>query len=366
LKISSSWMPNMQRRYLIAAAAAGAVALLAVGALFAQHKTAAPATAQPVAATKADTGAVQMRTVTDVYAADATIEAVRQATVSSQISGTVTQFFVDAGDRVKRGQLLARIDTRETDAQVAAQRANVAQAEAALVQAKQNFERTQSLVKQNFVSQSALDKADADLKSAQAAVEAARAGTAQAITARSFADVRSPIDGVVSRRLMEIGELAAPGRPMLDIHDPTALRAVGSVPQFVLARVTHVDKANVSLPTLNQTIAATRVTVLPAADPRLLSTQVRAELPAKLPDGVMPGTVAKILLPTGTSTKLVMPAAAVVRRSELIAAYVVGADGTPQLRQIRIGEPVEGGQIEVLAGLAAGERVQLNPLLATR
>jgi RND family efflux transporter MFP subunit len=247
----------------------GALALLTGGAPSAQHGR-APSAAGPEVAT------VQRRSVVEVYAADAVIEAVRQATVSAQISGTVTQFFVDAGDRVKRGQVLARIDTRETDAQVAAQRANVAQAEAALVQAKLNFERTQSLVRQNFVSQSALDKADADLKSAQAAVEAARAGSTQALTARSFAEVRAPIDGVVTRRLMELGELAVPGKPVLEVHDPAQLRAVGSVPQFVLARVARVDQADVVLPTLARTVAATRVTLLPAADARLLSSQVRA------------------------------------------------------------------------------------------
>lgn len=346
----------MQRRFQIAV---GALALLTGGALNAQHSR-APSAAGPEVAT------VQKRSVAEVYAADAVIEAVRQATVSAQISGTVTQFFVDAGDRVKRGQVLARIDTRETDAQVAAQRANVAQAEAALVQAKLNFERTQSLVRQNFVSQSALDKADADLKSAQAAVEAARAGSTQALTARSFAEVRAPIDGVVTRRLMELGELAVPGKPVLEVHDPAQLRAVGSVPQFVLARVARVDQADVVLPTLARTVAATRVTLLPAADARLLSSQVRADLPADLPAGVVPGTAAKILLATGVADKLVVPANAVIRRGELTVAQVIDAAGRLQLRQIRVGEVVDAGQIEVLAGLAAGERLQLNPLASAR
>jgi len=357
----------MQRK-LVFAAAAVSVTMAVLGArwLGAQQKSATAPEDDPAVAQRASTAVVQRRAVADVYAADAVIESVRQATVSAQIAGTVTQFLVDAGDRVKRGQLLARIDTRETDAQVAAQRANVAQAEATLAQAKVAFDRTQSLVKQNFVSQSALDKADADLKSAQAAVEAARAGSVQATTSRSFAEVRSPIDGVVTRRLMELGELATPGKPMLDVHDPGALRAVGSVPQFALARVASADRADVVLPTLNQVIAATRVTVLPAADARLLATQVRADLPGTLPAGVVPGTAAKILLPTGKADKLVMPADAVIHRGELTAAYVIGADGRPQLRQIRVGDPVDGGEVEVLAGLAAGERVQMNPLLAPR
>jgi RND family efflux transporter MFP subunit len=320
------------------------------------------AAAQPQPQPAPATAIVEQRTVADTYAADAVIEAVYLATVSAQISGNVTQLLVDAGDRVRRGQLLARIDTRETDAQVAASRANVAQAEAALVTARLNFERTQSLLAQKFVSQSALDKAESDLKAAQAAVDAARAGATQATTSRSFAEVRSPIDGVVSRRLTELGELAAPGKPLMEIHDPNTLRATGAVPQFVLARVTQVSKATVVIPSLGHVVDSTRVTLLPASDPRLLSTQVRVDLPAGLPKGVVPGIAAKVLLPIGSASKLVMPSGAIVRRGELTVVYVVGPDGKPQLRQVRVGELTEAGQIEVLAGLAAGDRVQLNPL----
>lgn len=354
----------MNRRW-IAAAVAAAFALtgaVTAGVLSAQDKTQpapSPAATLPVVP-------VELRTVEDFYAADAVVEAVRQATVSAQIAGTITQFYVDAGDRVKRGQLLARIDTRETDAQVAASRAGVAQAEAAAVQARLNYERTRSLVAQNFVSQAALDKADADYKAALAALEAARAGSAQALTARSFAEVRAPIDGVVSQRLMELGELATPGKPLLALHDPGALRAVGSLPQFVLPRAAKVHKASVELPAADRIVAATRVTVLPAADARLLSTLIRADLPADLPPGVVPGTAAKIRVPLETARKLVMPVDALIRRGELTAVHVVGADGAPQLRQVRVGPAYEGGVVEVLAGLAEGERVQLNPLVAKR
>jgi RND family efflux transporter MFP subunit len=361
----------MQRRTLIVGGL-GAVAvtgLAVAGALLAKDRGGGVAVAAVAVNAPLDDSAgiatVALREVDDFYAADAVIEAVRQATVSAQIPGTVTQFYVDAGDRVKRGQLLARIDTRATDAQVAAGSASVAQAEAALAQAKVNYERTQALIEQSFVSRAALDKAEADYKAALAGVEAARANRTQATTARSFAEVRSPIDGVVTRRLMELGELAAPGKPVVAVYDPSALRAVGSIPQFVLprtAKVTKVTKAAIELPTLGELIAATKVAVLPAADARMLSTEVRAELPAQVPPGVVPGTAAKIRVPTGAARKLVMPDGAIVRRGELIAAYVVDAQGQTSLRQIRVGSSLEGGQIEVLAGLADGERVRLNPL----
>jgi hypothetical protein len=160
---------------------------------------------------------------------------------------------------------------------------------------------------------------------------------------------------------MEPGELATPGRGVIEIHDPTALRAVGTIPQFVLPRTARVERAEIELPSVQRRVTAARVTVLPAADPRLLSTQVRAELPAEAPVGIVPGTAAKVLVPIGRSRKLVVPAAAVVRRSELTAVYVL-ADGARQLRQVRLGNRVDDDSIEVLAGLAAGERVALDVL----
>ncbi len=316
------------------------------------------------AATPAATVEVRMRDVDEVYAADAVIEAVRQAIVASQLSGTVTLILVDAGDRVKKGQVLARIDTRDTDAQVAAGRANVAQADAQLTQARLNLERTQSLLEKNFVSRAALDQAESNLKAAQAAADAARAGNTQADTARSHAELKSPIDGVVTRRLMEPGEVAAPGRGVVAVHDPAALRAVGNLPQFVLPKTAGATRATIELPQLGRTISATRVTILPATDARLLSTQIRADLPVGDTPGVTPGAAAKILVPVGRTRKLVLPQSALIRRGELTAVNVVAADGRPQLRQIRVGNTVADGGIEVLAGLGDGERVLLNPLAA--
>jgi RND family efflux transporter MFP subunit len=321
--------------------------------------------ALPVAPATGDRSAqVTLREVDETYAADAVIESVNQATVSAQISGNVTQFLVDAGDRVKKGQLLARIDPRDTDSQVAVRRAGVAQAEAMMLQARQNFERTRSLLDKNFISQAALDKADADYRAARAEVEAARAANVQASTARSHAELRSPIDGVVTRRLMEVGELAAPGRAVIALHDPASLRAVGSIPQFMLAKTAKYSGARVVLPSTQQVIEATKVTVLPAADPRLLSTQVRADLPAAAIPGLAPGVAAKILLTVGKTKKLVVPESALIRRGELTAVNVLVAEGRPQLRQVRVGLPAGNGLVEVLAGLTEGERVAIDPLAA--
>jgi RND family efflux transporter MFP subunit len=349
------------------AALAIALAVGALAATQASRRTDAPQDPAPVRnETSVEVATAEFRDVADIYAADAVIEAVRAATVSAQTAGNVTHYFVDAGDRVRRGQLLVHIDPRETDAQVAAGAAGVAQAQAQVAQAQLVHERTAKLLADRFVSPAALDKAEADLKSAQAALQLAHAGARQAATARSFAEVRSPVDGVVTRRLAELGEFASPGKPLIEVHDPSALRAIASVPQFVLPRIAGARQAQVVLPLSGVVLEATRVTVLPAADARLLSTQVRAELPAALPAGVVPGTAAKVLLSTGTIRRLVVPAAAVFRRGELTAVYVVGNDGARRLRQVRAGEVTAAGWLEILAGLDAGERVEVSKPLAAR
>jgi hypothetical protein len=160
---------------------------------------------------------------------------------------------------------------------------------------------------------------------------------------------------------MEPGEVAAPGRGVVAVHDPSALRAVGNLPQYVLPKAANVTRARVELPQLNRTIDATRVTVLPATDARLLTTQIRADLPANEP-AVAPGAAAKILVPVGRTRKLVIPASTLIRRGELTAVNVVAADGKPQLRQVRVGPPAGDGGIEVLAGLNEGDRVLPAPL----
>jgi RND family efflux transporter MFP subunit len=334
--------------------------------MFAIAAALAPAWASADNGRAAQTVRVETRELEEVYAADAIVESVQQATLAAQINGSVTAYYVDAGDRVKKGQVLARLDTRNSDAQVAAGRAGIAQAEAALSAAKSNYERTKSLVEQRFISQAALDKSESDYKVALAAVETARAGSVQANTARDFAEIRAPFDGVVTRRLMEIGEFANPGRAVIAVHDPAALRAVGSLPQFVLPATAKVDRATVDIPSLGKTITATRVTVLPSADPRLLSTQVRADLPSADVPGLAPGVAAKVLIPIGKASKRVIPEAALLRRGELVAVNVATPQGTPQLRQVRVGPSVRtaDGQkfVEILAGLADGEQVLLNPL----
>lgn len=282
------------------------------------------------------------------FPAESLVEAVQQATVGSQVPGRILEVKADAGQRVKKGELLMRIDTRE-----AGEVARAAQAQYA--NAKLNYERNKSLLAQKFISQAAVDKAKSDL-------DAAAANQAAAGVNQSYGNIVSPLDGLVARRHAEQGDMATPGLPLFTIYEPGGLRVTASVPQYRLKEMRNVKTARVEFPELGKWIEATSVNLLPTADATTHVSQVRVNLPP-VPEA-MPGMFARVHFVVGQAEKLTVPAAAVLRRGEVAAVYVQSADNRLSLRQLRLGDVVGEGEIEVLAGLAAGDKVVTDPVKA--
>jgi RND family efflux transporter MFP subunit len=291
------------------------------------------------------------------------IEAVRQSTVSAQIAGRIVDLRFDVGDYVKKGEVIARIDARAVSQAEEASLAQVREAQAALANARASYERSKQLLAQKFISQAALDQAEAAYKTAQARVAALLAGAGQAATERSFATIVAPYSGVVSARHVELGEMATPGKPLMTGFDPSTLRVVANVPQTEVAAIQAGSKARVEVPSLGRWVDVKSIVVVPSADPRTHTTRIRLELPADV-RGVYPGVYARAHFVVGRALKLLVPRAAIVRRSEVTAVYVIDADGNPRLRQVRLGDAADENFVEVLAGLQPGERVALEPVKA--
>jgi RND family efflux transporter MFP subunit len=282
------------------------------------------------------------------FPAESVVEAVQQATVGAQIAGRVLEVKADAGQAVKKGDVLMRIDARE-----AAEMARAAEAQFA--NAKVNYERTKSLVAQKFMSPAALDKARADF-------DAAAANRSAAGASQSHATIVAPMAGIVARRHAEMGDMATPGKPLFTIYQPGALRVTASVPQYRLKAMRDVKTARVEFPELGKWVDAVKVQVLPTADAATHVSQVRVTLPEVAE--ATPGMFARVHFVTGQAEKLTVPAGAVLRRGEVAAVYVQTADGRLSLRQLRLGDAVGQGEIEVLAGLAAGDKVVTDPVKA--
>lgn len=310
------------------------------------------------------------------FVTDGTVEAVRDAKVASQVPGRVLQVLVKAGDAVQAGQVLARIDGAVVQQQVSASQAQVAQAQAQAALAQAELARTRQLVQQKFLSQSALDRAQAQARAAEAQVKALQAQTGSVSAQASLYVVKAPFAGWVSQLTVSQGDVANPGQPLMTVYDPTALRATAQVPEQLAARIEAGPVVSLEVsgrqltPQSLPDLASAAVQVLPAIDPVSRTATVRMPLPASI-SGLQPGQSVKLVLRTrsadmaGQVSRYWIPAQSLVRRGELTAVYVVDKSGYPRLRQIRLGRS-GAGQVEVLAGLAGGERVALDVVAAAR
>jgi len=306
---------------------------------------------------------VQNREMAQIYSGEGVVEATKQSTVSAQISGRIKEMNFDVGDRVKKGQVILRIDERETAQTLAGSQAQVLQAQANSQNAKVNYERAQQLYEQKFISKSALDKAEADYKIAQAQAQASEAKASQASLEHGYTAVIAPYGGVVAERLVELGEMVMPGKPLMTGFDPAEMRVVVSVPQYKLTEIGIQPEAMVEVPSIKHWIKAASSKVQPLADARTHSTQVRVYLSAN-EAGIYPGMFVRVHFVVGKTNKLVLPVSAVLHRSEVVAAYVVDDNGAVKLRQIRVADTAVEGLVEVLSGLKSGEKVALDPVKA--
>ena len=150
---------------------------------------------------------------------------------------------------------------------------------------------------------------------------------------------------------------------MLTIYDPNGLRVTASIPQYQLPQIRSVKQARIEFPELGRWVDSRFVTLLPTADAATHVSQVRVGLPDNLVE-VVPGMFARVHFVLGRAVRMTVPATAIVRRGEVAAVYVKTESGALVLRQLRLGERLGGGDVEVLAGLAEGEQVVLDAVRA--
>ena len=290
---------------------------------------------------------------------DGTVEAVNQATVSAQTSGRVAEIFYDVDDFVEAGDPIIRFTDTEQRAALDSARGTLSEAEARAAEAESEFTRIAAMFANGTVARARYEQAQANRGAAGARLDSARAGIVNAEQQLEYTLVRAPYAGIVSRRHVEVGELVRPGAPLMSGLSLEHLRVAVDVPQSMFAPIREIGKANVYVE--DRTIAVESLTFFPVADEATNTFHVRAELPAASAT-LYPGTFVKIGFVVGETERLLLPASAIVRRSELTAIYVVG-DDTVALRQIRAGRRY-GDRVEVLAGLDAGEAVAVDPVAA--
>lgn len=303
---------------------------------------------------------------------DGVIQAVKQSTVAAQTTGRIASFTVKAGDKVRAGQVLATIDDREAQVGMQQARAQVNQADAELRNAQAQMERTRDLQTKGFVSKAALDTADAQYQSAKAQREQASASTRQSALAQGYTRVTAPMDGWVLQTFAQAGDLAVPGAPLLVVYAPQPLRAVVQVPASRSLAVRQATQTAVMVDAGSgtlQSIAPLNRLEVPSSDPVSQTTEWRMDLPAKEAAALLPGQQVRVRFTgadkTAVSARLLVPAAAIVRRGELSAVYVAYGKSFA-LRAVRLGADRGNEGVEVLSGLRAGEVVATDPVRAAQ
>lgn len=318
------------------------------------------ATAQEAAALES-VAATRERVVREV-SFDGVLGAVNQSTVAAQTSGRVEEIAFDVGDHVQQGQVIVRLSDTEQRARLSSAQAAVTEARARLAEAELNHGRTREIFDRGLVARSALDAAAANLESAQARVAAAEAGVKEAREGTTYTEVRAPYSGYVVQRHIEIGETATVGAPLMTGLSLEHLRAEVEVPQSYISALREHRRARIVLPG-GKALEATDMRLPPNADPATHTFRVLVTLPAG-DHGVFPGTLVKVAFASGEEERVLVPASVVVQRSEVTGVYVFDEQDRVSFRYVRIGTPTADARIPVLAGIAAGERVAVDPIAA--
>jgi RND family efflux transporter MFP subunit len=291
---------------------------------------------------------------------DGKIEAVNQGTVAAQTSGRVTDIFYDVNDFVPAGAVIVRLRATEQRAGLLHAQASLRESTARETEANQRFDRAVTMYENKLVAKAALDEATANRDAARAQLAAARAALQSAQEGVAYTEIRAPYAGVVTRRNVEVGETVAPGTPLMSGLSLRYLRVAVDVPQSIVDQVRRIRKAAVYVD--GRRVEASKLTIFPEAAAVTNTFRARLELPENATD-LYPGMFVKVAFVIGEAERLMLPATALVERGEVTAAYVIDESGLTSLRQLRLGHRF-GDYVEVLAGLAAGERVATDPLAA--
>lgn len=354
--------------------------LLGVGLLSACGESAKPPVGAAALVSGVQLETVKLQPTPLLYEAVGTVRSANTSVLAAQLSGTVREIRVKAGDRVRRGQLLAVLDDRSPRAQLDAAQAGVeeaAQGQTEVEQALQGaiadrqfaeatYKRYQGLLDKNSVSRQEFDGAEARYKAALAnerALEAkkkevqARAQQAHsqqegAQTVYSYARIVSPLDGVVTQKSVDAGTVVMPGTPIITVETTSQYRLEASLPEQYLKKVSVGAAVNVS--TDGQKLSGRVAEIVPAADAASRTFLVKIDLPRDC--ACQSGQYGKANFPVGEEPRLAVPRGAVIEHGELQGVYVVNAQGTVEYRLVKTGKDL-GERVEILSGLAEGERV---------
>jgi RND family efflux transporter MFP subunit len=268
-----------------------------------------------------------------------TVQALEKAVIAARISGHITELPVVPGSKVDKGSLLVRINAGEIAAKLL-------QAKAQLAQVERNLARERSLLNKKASTPETVKTLEDTRRIASASV-----GEVQ--TMLDYATITAPFSGIITGKNADVGDFAAPGKPLLEIENPQNLQVLADIPESMILKIKVGDAVPVSIPSAGFSSVCTVAEVSPAADPLSRTAPIKLSLPSS-PD-IRSGQFARLLLSQGSQNALFIPRSAILPFGQMERVYLV-RDGRAWLRLVRTGA-VEGDRVEILAGLSPGDEV---------
>jgi len=287
-----------------------------------------------------------------------TIQPEYKMTISSRVSANVVQMLARAGMQVQKGELLARLDDRDLRARVEQARETLRRAEATRDLAASDYQRDKPLFEKAVIPRSEFDQTEMRFKTAVADVQHAQEALREAEVALSYAEIRSPATGIVIDKLADTGDLAAPGKTLLTMYDPSHLWLEATVREGDASRLRIGTFYGVKIEAGGEGMEGRLVEIVPSADPA--SRTVTARIALSRTNRLYPGMFGRLFIPMQSKNTLLIPESAVVRVGQITMVDVIAGKSLKR-RSIQTGERMAGNRVEVLSGLAAGEEVALPP-----
>ncbi len=268
-----------------------------------------------------------------------TVRAKLHAVIEAKVSGRIEAFVVAPGQILQAGDLIAQLDSHESQARLD-------QVLAMRDQAARDLERARELFAKKITTQAEFDAVQARERVAAGAVK-------EIETMLGYTKVAAPFGGVITRKLSDVGDLATPGKPIAEMEDPSALRFEADVPEALIGHVKLGAKLPVRVSAMPEEIEGTVVEIAPVADAASRTFLVKLDLAPS--DGLRSGQFGRVFVPTGKTDAVWVPASALVVRGQMETVFVA-VNRHARLRIVRTGKRTNT-EVEILSGLSDRENV---------
>ncbi len=319
------------------------------------EKKAASQAASPLGRTvAAEVSTVQKTAFTQRLILPGIVASEDQVQVASRLMGFIREIKVQEGQTVKAGQLLYIVDPTDIQGQVSQARSGLAQAQAALADAQSDYDRFGALYEEEAIPKAQWDKVRLQYQIAQQQAAAAKAGLGTASGQLRYASVAAPIAGVVTQKMANAGDLAAPGRPILVIEGLNKLQVRTNVSDRVFDHIKRGDKVSITAEGRDAQLQGLIAQMVPAADPVSHTHLVKIDLPKD--SGLQSGSFVQVGFGIGSREAMLIPVRAVVERAGISGVFVVDGQGIARFRMVRSGA-ADNAMVEIQAGLKPGEHI---------